>query len=55
MEIFFEDQDRSVYLSLLKEQGNRVGLQFVGYCLMNKPIHLLVIPSDEECLRKGIG
>jgi putative transposase len=26
MEIFFEDYDRSVYLSLLKEQGNRVGL-----------------------------
>ena len=55
LEIFFEDQDRSVYLSLLKEQGDRVGLRFVGYCLMNNPIHLLVIPSDEECLRKGIG
>jgi putative transposase len=22
---------------------------------MNNPIHLLVIPSDEECMRKGIG
>jgi len=55
MDIFFEDDDRKGYLSLLKEQGERVGLEFICYCLMTNHIHLLVIPSEEDSLRRGIG
>ncbi len=55
MDIFFEDKDCNVYLSFLKEQGDKVGLDFVGYCLMSNHVHLLVVPSDEESLRRGIG
>ncbi len=55
MDIFFDDEDRKGYLSFLKGQGDRTGLEFIGYCLMTNHIHLLVIPSDDESLRKGIG
>ncbi len=55
MDIFFEDDDRKEYLSFLKEQGERVGLEFICYCLMTNHIHLLVIPSEEDSLRRGIG
>ena len=55
MDIFFEDKDRNVYLSLLGEQGDKAGLDFVGYCLMTNHVHILVVPSDEESLRRGIG
>ena len=55
MDIFFKDEDRLEYFSLLKEQTSRVGLEFVGYCLMTNHIHLLVIPSEEDSLRRGIG
>ena len=55
MDVFDEDNDRKIYLSLLKTHGYKVGLQYVGYCLMTNHIHLLVIPSDEDSLRRGIG
>ena len=55
MDIFFHDKDRKKYLSLLNQQGERVGMQFVGYCLMTNHVHLLVIPSKEDSLRLGIG
>jgi len=55
MDIFFEDEDRKIYISLLKDQGDRVGLKYISYCLMTNHIHLLVIPSVEDSLRRGIG
>ena len=55
MNIFFEEDDRTEYLALLKHQGEKVGLEFVCYCLMTNHLHLLVIPSKENSLRRGIG
>ncbi len=55
MNIFSIDGDRMEYLSLLKEQADRVNLQITGYCLMSNHVHLLVIPSSEHSLRRGIG
>ncbi|MBT4267727.1 MAG: transposase [Deltaproteobacteria bacterium] len=55
MDIFFEEDDRIEYISLLEKQSKRVGLTFVAYCLMTNHIHLLVIPSHEDSLRRGIG
>ncbi len=55
MDIFYHDKDRMEYLYLLNRQAERVGLQFVAYCLMTNHIHLLVVPSNEDSLRSGIG
>jgi putative transposase len=32
-DVFFVDDDRRVYLELLKEQANKYSLELVGYCL----------------------
>ncbi len=55
MNIFSTDDDRKEYLSLLKEQADKANLQITGYCLMNNHVHLLVIPSSEQSLRRGVG
>jgi len=54
-EVFFVDDDRRVYLALLKEQADKYGLEVSGYCLMNNHVHLIAIPHAEDALAKAIG
>ncbi|OVE74377.1 hypothetical protein BVX93_00100 [bacterium B13(2017)] len=53
--IFNNDKDRGEYLSLIKMMGERYGLTFLGYCLMNNHVHFIVIPKDKDSLALGIG
>lgn len=54
-DVFFLDDDRNVYLQLLKQQADKYSLEIVGYCLMNNHVHLVVIPHAEDSLAKAIG
>lgn len=54
-DVFFVDDDRCVYLELLKEQCDKYGLEVLAYCLMTNHIHLVAIPHDEESLAASIG
>jgi len=54
-EVFFVDDDRRVYLALLKEQADKYGLEVSGYCLMNNHVHIIAIPHAEDALAKAIG
>jgi len=53
--VFFVDDDRRVYLKLLKEQADKYGLEVIGYCLMSNHVHIVAIPHAEDSLAKGIG
>ena len=55
MEIFFNKHDRQEYLRLLKEQGQRFGVHYISYCLMDNHVHLIAIPESPESLAKAIG
>jgi putative transposase len=55
MPIFFSDEDRLEYLYLQKKQGERFGVKFISYCLMDNHIHLVAIPEDEKGLSRAIG
>ncbi len=55
MDVFFSDGDRMNYLSLLREQGVRFGVEYVAWCLMDNHIHLIAVPESETSLAKGIG
>ncbi len=46
-DVFFVEDDRGVYLRLLKAQSRAYGLAVVGYCLMTNHVHLVVIPTGE--------
>jgi len=54
-DVFFVDDDRKVYLELLREQSDKNGLSVMGYCLMTNHVHLIAIPQSEEALAKAIG
>jgi putative transposase len=54
-QVFFSDEDREVYLQLLKEESDKWGLKIWAYCLMDNHVHLIVVPSGQDSLAKGIG
>jgi len=54
-DVFFVDDDRRVYLELLKEQADKYGLELAGYCLMSNHVHLIAIPHAEESLALAVG
>lgn len=55
MDIFLCDEDRRAYLGFLRSQGKRYGLTFWCWCLMSNHVHLVVVPSTEDALARGIG
>ena len=54
-DVFFVDDDRRVYLSILKEQSEKFGLDILGWCLMTNHIHLIGRPAGPESLAKALG
>jgi len=54
-DVFFVDDDRRVYLELLREQAVKYGLDMVGYCLMGNHVHIVAIPQAEDSLAKAVG
>ena len=52
---FFVDDDRRVYLEMLKEQAARHGLRLLCYCLMTNHVHVIGVPEDERSLSLAIG
>ena len=54
-DVFFVDDDRRVYLHLLKKQSVRFGLSVQSYCLMTNHIHLIATPQREHSLAKALG
>ncbi|MBN1362923.1 MAG: transposase [Sedimentisphaerales bacterium] len=54
-DVFFDDDDRRVYLEMLSEQADRYGLVIEGYCLMSNHVHLVAVPQTEEALALAVG
>ena len=55
MRIFRSKKDRNDYLWFLSEQGERLGVSFIAYCLMSNHVHLIAVPEEAESLARGIG
>lgn len=53
--VFFREDDRPLYLALLREQATRYGLEVWAYCLMDNHVHLVVVPRQEGALTRAIG
>jgi len=53
--VFFVDDDRRVYLSIIKRCSEAYGLTIVGYCLMTNHVHLIAVPATEDGLAKAVG
>jgi putative transposase len=49
---FFEDADYALYRDLLAQAAERAGAQVWAYCLMPNHVHIIIVPSDEDGLRR---
>lgn len=53
--VFFEDGDYALYLDLLAEAARRAHTEIWSYCLMPNHVHIVLIPQDEDGLRRTFG
>ena len=49
---FFEDDDYALYESLLHEAAQKAEAEIWCYCLMPNHVHIIIVPSDEDGLRR---
>ncbi|WP_309661279.1 transposase [Sphingomonas sp.] len=49
---FFEDGDYALYLDLLADAAGRARTEVWCYCLMPNHVHIVVVPADEDGLRR---
>jgi putative transposase len=50
MEVFFAEEDRQVYLELLRKYARRHRLAVYAYCLMTNHVHMVAVPSTEVAM-----
>jgi putative transposase len=53
--VFFDDDDRQTYLSLLLKYTGKYKVVIWAYCLMDNHVHLLAVPETDTGLARGIG
>lgn len=54
-DVFFDDEDKAAYLSILKNYREKLDVEIWAYCLMTNHVHLLTVPADEKSLSRCIG
>jgi len=54
-DVFFVDEDRLIFLRLLKEQSRKFEVTIEGYCLMTNHIHIIATPAKKDSFAKAIG
>ena len=54
-DVFFTDDDRRLYLDLLRDHCATAGVRILGYCLMNNHVHLVLVPPAEDRLAAAVG
>jgi putative transposase len=52
---FFEEADYAQYVDLFAHAARRGGCEVWAYCLMPNHVHAIVMPSDEDGLRRTFG
>ncbi|QPF89635.1 transposase [Bradyrhizobium commune] len=52
---FFEDGDYALYRDLLAENCKAAGVEVWAWCLMPNHVHLILVPSDADGLRRALS
>ncbi|MFQ5423562.1 MAG: transposase [Phycisphaerae bacterium] len=53
-DVFFADDDRRVYLAMLKRRSGAYGLRMIGHCLMTNHMRLIAVPATEDALARAV-
>lgn len=54
-QVFFNDEDRKVYLRLLSIFTKKEDINVWSYSLMDNHVHLIVVPHSKDCLAKAFA
>ena len=54
-QVFLEEGDYALYMDLLSEAAQKAGAEIWCYCLMPNHVHIIVVPSDEDGLRRTLA
>ena len=54
-QIFFDDEDRAAYASMLANALTRYGTNCLAWCLMDNHVHLILVPSGADGLRAPLA
>jgi putative transposase len=52
---FFDDDDYAFYRALLREHCKAASVAVWAYCLMPNHVHLILVPADEDGLRRALA
>lgn len=54
-DVFFDDEDKAVYLTVLSNYCKKWNVEVWAYCLMTNHVHIMAVPADEISLSRCIG
>jgi len=54
-DVFFSEADKHLYMQLLRKNGERFGISYLAYCLMDNHVHLVAIPRSRESFAKAMA
>ena len=52
--VFFRDEDRRLYLHLLRDYSRHYGLSILAWCLMPNHVHLIAVPHRTAALARTL-
>jgi putative transposase len=53
--VFLSDEDRAIYLDLIRENARQSSLTLLGYALMGNHVHWIVVPRTPDAMAKALG
>ena len=53
--VFFSDEDKAFYLTLLGRQAERCGISVWAFCLMENHVHVIAVPEAKDSFARGFG
>jgi len=54
-QVFFKDEDRGLFMRLLRKHGEEAGIDYWVYCLMDNHVHAIAVPRYPDSFRRGLG
>jgi putative transposase len=51
-DVFFDEQDRRVYMAYFRKYSEKHGLRLWAYCLMTNHVHHVAVPQNREALSR---
>ena len=53
-QVFFRDEDRRLYLSLLRDHSQHFGISVLAWCLVPNHVHLIATPHHPKALAQAL-